>query len=94
MSELWDNQPPAPTCERAIEIEVVGKRCVYVNNYRVAGGKPYYTENLPSHTLRCSLGDVLNAFPSDDIAKALAEQEARRKYFADAHAKLKAENPS
>jgi hypothetical protein len=83
---LFRSQPPAPVGEKAVEVCVVGKRCVYVNNYRVAGGKPYVSENLPSHTLTTSLKELLNAFPEKDVRAALRERRARRDYFAAYHA--------
>lgn len=67
--------PPAPHRNKPIEVSVVGRRCVYVNDYRVAGGKPYYSENLPHHELKTTLGDVLDAFRPEDIRAALAERE-------------------
>lgn len=83
---LFRNAPPSPVGDKAIEVQVVGKRCVYLNDYRIAGGKPYYTENLPNHRHTTSLKEVLAAFPETDIAAALKEAKAKREYFAAYHA--------
>lgn len=87
---VWDNQPPAPACDTLIEVYVVGRRCVYVNDYRIAGGKPYVSEGLPSHTLKTTLGEVLSAFTEAEIRRALREKKARRDYFAAYHERRKA----
>lgn len=81
MSELWDNRPATPVRDKPIEVVVVGRRCVYVNNHRIAGGKPYVSENLPHHSLQTNLGDVLDAFSDEDLLKALAERRETREYF-------------
>lgn len=78
--------PACPTAKKPIEVTVVGRRCVYVNHYRIAGGKPYFSENLPSHDLNTTLGEVLAAFSDNDIRKALREKKAKVKYYADFHA--------
>lgn len=83
--EVMDAAPTTPTADTLISVDVVARRCVYVNNFRIAGSKPYVSEGLSSHTLETTLGDVLRAFRPDDIRKALDEQETRAKYFRDAH---------
>ena len=60
----------------------MAKRCVYINDYRVAGAKPYVSENLPQHSLKTTLGSVLDAFTEKQIRAALREAKARRDYFA------------
>lgn len=82
---IYDARPAKPTANKPVEIDVVARRCVYINNYRVAGGKPYVSENLPSHTLKTTLGDVLQAFSDSEIRAALREQRAEREYFAGYH---------
>ena len=84
---VWDNRPAAPARDKPIEVTVVGRRCVYVNNYRVAGGKPYYSENLPQHDFKTTLGEVLDAFSEADIRAALKEKKARADYFKAYHAR-------
>jgi hypothetical protein len=88
---VWEGAPASPKRDTPVEVSVVGRRCVYVNNYRVAGGKPYLSENLPSHDLMTSLGEVLDAFAESDILAALAEKKARAEYFAAYHARKKAD---
>lgn len=95
-SAVWDARPPAPVGDKPIVVTVVGRRCVYVHNHRIAGGKPYVSENLPSHDLKTTLGDVLDAFSEDEILAALTEKRARKDYFAAYHAakKAHAESPN
>jgi hypothetical protein len=51
------------TVNSEIELSVVGKRCVYLNNLRVAGNKPYISENLPTHHFTIRVQDILDAMP-------------------------------
>lgn len=46
-----------------ITLTVVGKRCVYLNDHRVAGSKPYVSENLPEHSFQITMQDILSALP-------------------------------
>lgn len=62
-----------------IEIVIVGNRCVYINNYRVVGSKPYVSENLPHQTFRVTLAEILDAFALDDLQKAVDERQASRR---------------
>jgi hypothetical protein len=64
--------------ERKIEVTVVGKRCVYLNDYRICGGKPWVSENLPQHDFKTSIKDVLHAvgFPLSAI-RALVDEHKR-----------------
>lgn len=88
-TEVRRNRPAKPTYDQPVEVSVVGKRCVYVNHYRIAGGKPYVSENLPTHNLKTTLGDVLSAFSTGEILAALHEKEQERKYFERYHASKK-----
>ena len=83
---VWDARPAEPARNTPVEVNVVARRCVYVNNYRVAGSKPYVSEGLPSHTLQTTLGNVLDAFTEKQIRAALREKRATQKYFSDYHA--------
>lgn len=88
----WRARPTEPACERTIAVQVVGKRCVYVNDYRIAGGKPYYSENLPNHRFETTVRDALAAFSDADLRAALRERKARKKHnqaWHDAAARLK-----
>jgi len=44
-----------------VEIVVVGQRCVYINDYRVAGRKPYVSENLPQHSFWVDPSEIIRA---------------------------------
>jgi hypothetical protein len=64
---------------KPIEIQVVGSRCVYVNDYRVAGGKAWNSEGLPHQTFRTTLSDLLDAFTLKELQDAVAERQAKQK---------------
>ena len=76
----WDARPTEAALDVKTEVQVVGTRCVYVNDYRIAGGKPYYSENLPNHSFEATVRDVLEAFPDRVLQAALRERKARRKH--------------
>lgn len=61
--------------DKKIEICVVGKRCVYINDFRVAGGKPYVSENLPQHLFHVLAQDIFEAFSTDQIKAELKRRE-------------------
>lgn len=85
-SKAYDKRPTDPLCEREIEIHVVGGRCIYVNDHRVAGGKPYVSENLPSKTMMTTVREVLEAFTEAEILAHLFERRERNAYCAGARA--------
>lgn len=57
-----------------IVICVVGRRCVYINNYRAAGGKPYVSEQLPEHSFNTTVDEVLSAFSTKQIRDFLTRK--------------------
>ena len=44
--------------DKALTVTIVGRRCVYINDYRVAGSKPYVSENLPSWSFEADINDL------------------------------------
>ena len=60
-----------------VELTVVGRRCVYLNDHRIAGGKPYVSENLPQHSFNVKVGEILNALP--ELAAALRAMQDQAK---------------
>ena len=74
MKRADDPREIAKGLETPIEITVVGKRCVYINDYRVAGGKPWVSENLPQHSFNVTLKDILDALPRKTV-RAILENE-------------------
>ena len=54
-----------------IEVCIVGKRCVYINDYRVAGAKPYVSENLPQHSFHVPIKEIFDAFSTEQIEAEL-----------------------
>lgn len=47
-----------------VELTVVEGRCVYLNNHRIAGNKPYVSENLRHSFYQVPVADVLSALGS------------------------------
>lgn len=68
-----------PTIDRASEIEivVVGTRCVYIGNHRVAGGKPYVSENLPERRFKSTVGEILSALGIEENQTPIDAEAAR-----------------
>ena len=71
-------QKRSDTLNKPVEVIVFAKRCVYLNNHRVAGGKPYMSEGLPQHSLRTTLGEVLDAFTDEEITAAINDRKFNR----------------
>ena len=84
-NKIWNEKPTSELCDRLIEIDVVGKRCIYINNHRVEGGKPYVSENLPSMIKKTPLRELLDAFSDKEIRAYLKEKRERKKYFDNYH---------
>lgn len=67
---------------REVELTVVGSRCVYLNDHRIAGSKPYVSENLPQHSFQVRVGEIINAIPAlapkPTLAATNAQQAALR----------------
>lgn len=86
MTESWGKayhlRPLNALCSKEIEITIVGKRCVYINDHRVQGAKPYVSENLPHETRTTTVRDVLDAFSVEAIQAYLEEKIAIDAYCA------------
>lgn len=80
----WDkvrkNKPTNPLCEKAITVDIVGTRCVYLNDHRIAGGKPYVSENLPWRSMGLSVREALAAFSIAELEAYIAEKKERDEY--------------
>lgn len=76
-------QPKEPLCEKVISVDVFAKRCVYLNEYRIAGGKPYVSENIPCKSFNITTRDALDAFSIEELEAYTKEKKARDKYWAD-----------
>lgn len=59
-----------------VEICIVGKRCVYINDHRVAGNKPYVSENLPQHSFNITTEKVFAAFSTAQMEAELKRRKA------------------
>ncbi len=81
---VYDQRPTNALCEREIELDIVGTRCVYLNQFRIAGGKPYASQNLPSRTMKLKVRDALEAFSEEEIIAYLHERRERNAYCAGA----------
>lgn len=81
-NEAYDKRPLNPKCSKVIDISIVGDRCIYINDYRVQGGKPYVSEGLPQKTKTTTIREVLNAFSAEEIEAYLREKIAVDAYCA------------
>lgn len=69
--------------DEKIEVVVVGRRCVYINDYRVVGGKPYFSENLPEHSFDATPKDIFAAFSDKQIEAELTRRKQTRAALGD-----------
>ena len=60
----------AKRLKQVLEVCVVSKRCVYLNDYRIAGNKPWHAENLPQHSLLTDRPSVIAALADPSISNA------------------------
>lgn len=59
--------------ENGIELTIVEGRCIYLNNKRVKGGKPYYSERLPQKDYEIEKSEIVEAliYKDQDMKEAL-----------------------
>ena len=53
-------------------LSVVSKRCVYLNNHRICGAKPYVSENLPRINYMVPISELFRAIPELDNSDLIA----------------------
>lgn len=58
-----------------VEIFIYVDRCVYVNSSRIAGGKPYASENLKSNVYSVSSSEILDQLDFSDIEKYVNDKK-------------------
>lgn len=78
----YDERPTDELCSRSITVDVVGTRCVYLNQHRIAGAKPYVSEGLSSRSMTLTVREALAAFSEREIEAYLREKRAREAYCA------------
>lgn len=49
-------------------------RCIYVNDHRIVGDKPYVSENLPFIDKNTTVGKVLKAFSIEELQSAINDK--------------------
>lgn len=81
-NKSYQDRPLNQLCERVIEIRIVGKRCIYINDYRVQGNKPYDSENITTEVRKTTVREVLEAFTEEEINAYLQEKIAIDAYCA------------
>ena len=81
------NEPTEELCSKPITVDIVGTRCVYLNDHRIAGGKPYVSENLPWRSMDLDVREALAAFSIKELEAYIKEKKARAKYWSDYRAK-------
>lgn len=82
---VYKNKPTDPLCDKPITVDVVGTRCIYLNDHRIAGGKPYVSEGLPQRSMSLTVRAALEAFPIKELEAYIAEKKDRQEYFAAYH---------
>lgn len=80
-NEAYADQPRRSECSRKINIDIVSNRCIYINDTRVWGGKPYASEGLSTTSRETTVRDILSAFSIDDLQQYIAEKNAINAYF-------------
>lgn len=80
--EAYKSRPLSEVCSREITIDIVGCRCIYINDFRVWGGKPYVSENLPTTTKKSTVRAILEAFSTEELQAYLEEKVAVNAYCA------------
>jgi hypothetical protein len=76
----YEKRPLNEICSKQITIDIVGKRCVYINDHRVVGGKPYESENLPTDSRTLTIRDVLSAFSDEQLRAFMEERQSINSY--------------
>lgn len=59
---------------KEVGLTLVGNKCIYLNEYRIQGKKPYVSENHTILNKKVRVVDVLNALDFDDIKKYVDEK--------------------
>lgn len=77
------NVPTNPLCEKKITVDMVGTRCVYLNDHRIVGGKPYVSEGLTQRSMNLNVREALNAFSVAELEAYIAEKKERDEYYED-----------
>lgn len=80
--KAYEKRPLQDLLSREIDISIVGKRCIYINDFRVQGGKPYVSENLESDTRKTTIRNVLDAFSIQELEAYIKEKIALDAYCA------------
>lgn len=78
--KAYEKRPENQLCSESISIDIVGDRCIYINNHRVQGGKPYVSEGLSTKSKKTTVRDVLMAFSNEQIEAFLKEKIAIANY--------------
>lgn len=82
--DTYNSRPFSDLCGRQITVDIVGTRCVYLNNHRIAGGKPYVSENIPSRSMNLTVREALAAFTEAELLAYLFERREQNAYCAGA----------
>ncbi|UNM96048.1 hypothetical protein MMG00_12740 [Ignatzschineria rhizosphaerae] len=59
---------------KRVEIDVIDDRCIYINDYRIAGSKPYVSENLKSTNYITTTDRILDQLDFEDIEKYILKK--------------------
>lgn len=76
-----ENKPTSEVMDKNITIDIVGNRCLYLNDYRIWGGKPYYSENLPTRSLELTMREAMEAFSIEEMQECIKERLERDAFY-------------
>ena len=62
--------------KQSVEMTVVGERCIYLNDYRIAGKRPHPDGNLPELSFRINVQDIIFAMPMLQLKPPPQETES------------------
>lgn len=59
---------------KKVEISIVHDRCIYINDYRIVGNKPYSSENLKTTNYFVDTNKILDQLDFKDIEKYVEDK--------------------
>lgn len=74
-------RPTEKLLDKETTITIVGSRCIYINDHRSWGGKPYVSESLPYTERKVTVRDLTDAFSLDELMSAIKERLEREAFY-------------
>ena len=64
------------TLKKIVDIDVFVGQCVYINDYRVVGSKPYVNESIEQYNVKAKIFDILESLDIEDIKNFIKYKES------------------